>query len=470
MEESMDELKSKIYTIISDEFAVPENEIKDDTGPGQLSGWDSIGQLKLIARLEKEFDIDLSVDEVISMNRVSDIVSIIGKHKKSASAQSSGLEREKHVQNVGESALLAPKRLFWGLGSIKMLSKAEFSKISKMAVVVGGSYSKKAREDLENELACSVHFVDKAPGEPTERSIRGVLNNIIKISPDMIVAIGGGSVIDTAKLSWALYENQDKFLDDFSGAFSVPKLRKRSGFIAVPTTFGSGSEASSSAVYSDPDGNKRIVVSHELIPDVAVLDPLLGKTAPMKVIYSSAFDALTHAIEGFVSLGSNPLAEPYAVYAAKNIIEALDSVAEDGLSDMSLERLCYSAHYAGIVQNNCSVGLTHSIAHQLGRFGVPHGLANAITLLPVIDFNSKNTKKLEMLSRHCAYGDLKSMTNKIKDVYLKTINKYGLEESLLLKIKDSKRDIARGAMADITIRTNPVKVGVGDIENIIEEL
>lgn len=462
----MDQLISHIYNIVADKFTVPVEDISDDTGPGDLSDWDSVGQIQLIMRLEKEFNIQLSLEDAMSMNSVKDIISVIKKYtSKQQSETPSNIEAATKTDVA--SILKLPKATSWGEGSIHALSKVEQKNIVVMTGTSGyaAEIKQKIQKCLQNKA--TVSFIQKSSGEPKESDIYKVAEILKKESPDLIVAVGGGSCIDTAKLSWVLYENPELEFNDVIKPFSLPTLRKKASFIAIPTTFGSGSEVSSAAAFTkDGSEGKTIIVSHQLIPDQVILDPNLGKSMPLNTVYVSAFDALTHAVEGYVSIVHNLLVDPYAIYSVKSILSALQDIQQQGLTDRSLHVLCRSAYYAGIVQNHCSVGLTHSLAHQLGGYGVSHGLGNALFLTLVMEYNAKGTEKYDQLAEECGFESFDKLISVIQGLFE---NADILPNSQVLeKIVADKAGIIESAMKDITFKTNPVAPKKDDLESLFD--
>ena len=144
-------------------------------------------------------------------------------------------------------------------------------------------------------------------GEPSLDDVKKNVAEILEFKPDWIVAIGGGSVIDGAKVIWALYENPNIDESRLHIPFSIPKLRKKAKFVAIPTTAGTGSEASSSAIITSKDNEKIPIITHDFIPDLAILDPILIENTPVKIIIPSILDAFSHSIEGFVSVIQNKI-------------------------------------------------------------------------------------------------------------------------------------------------------------------
>mgnify|MGYP001306300661 FL=1 len=462
----MGKIRSKILNIISEEFSVPENEITEDIGPGDLTKWDSIGQLRLIMALEKQFNIQLTVDNVMSINNVRDINKVITKFVKGRERQSAVREEKVPISSVFHSVRV-PSNTFWGKNSISVLKELDLDRI---AVITGPSkYAEKIIEKTTSLFSegTSLQTFQRPKGEPIEEAIIKLSSLLCKFSPRHIIAIGGGSTIDMAKLSWLLYEKPDFQLNNVDNSVINLKLRGKASFIAIPTTFGSGSEVSSAAAFTKTnDYRKSIMVSHDFIPDQVILDPLLGKSAEPKTIFSSAFDALTHAIEGYVSLVEHAMLEPVAVMAIKDIIQAMKKIISEGMSIEALETLCYASYYAGIVQNHCSVGLTHSFAHQLGHYGISHGIANALFLALVIDYNARKTDKYNILAEEINYTSASDLVAELKLI---------LSESSIIPRKDkleiivsAKTTIVSGAMEDITFRTNPVIMDKREVESVFD--
>jgi len=462
----MDEIISKVFSILSEQFSVSDNEITDETGPGDLAKWDSIGQLRLILELEKQFNIQLSVDDVMSINNVRDIIHVINKFGQDGEKQSEDQEGKIAISSVFHPVRV-PSTTYWGKNSLSVIKDLNLDRI---AVVTGSSkYSEGITEKVRRLVSENTAFqtLQRPKGEPIENDVAKLSKMLLQFSPTHIIAIGGGSTIDIAKLSWLLYERPDFRLGDVDGSIIDLKLRQKASFIAVPTIFGSGSEVSSAAAFTkENDCGKSILVSHDFIPDQVILDPLLGRSARLSTVYSSAFDALTHALEGYVSVINHPMLEPVAIRTIKDIIQAMKKIKSEGISADVLESLCYSAYYAGIVQNHCSVGLTHSFAHQLGHNGVSHGAANAMFLISVIDFNAKKLDKYNILATEIGHKSIFHLTDDIK----KILNESSIipSKEKLESIVSDKTRIVSGAMEDITFRTNPVILDRSEVETVFD--
>lgn len=229
--------------------------------------------------------------------------------------------------------------------------------------------------------------------EPSTDAVDKVLENIRKFKPDCILAIGGGSVLDTAKALWVFYEHPDYTWEQAFTPFGVEKLGKAAQLVAVPTTSGTGSETTCVAVITDSEtGLKRLIMSDEIVPTMAILDADMVSSMPAKVAAYSGLDALAHAIEGAACSVSCDLAVSVALGAALDILEYLPtSVKADPESDegrKAREIMHSAASMAGMAINKSCTGLTHSI-DQIGPiFGLPHGLVCGLLLPHTIAYSS----------------------------------------------------------------------------------
>lgn len=202
---------------------------------------------------------------------------------------------------------------------------------------------------------------------------------------DAIVAVGGGSVIDTAKVVAAAYTNK-KSPKELEGFFKVKKPLLK--FIAIPTTAGTGSETTIAAVISNPeDHTKTTVVDPKLVPMVAILDPMLTVGLPMPTTVFTTMDALTHALEAYVSNYATPQTDEFAEIAIKTIYESLGIVYKNPQDVQARENLLVASFFAGMAFSRAYIGYVHAFAHSIGgKFGVPHGLANAVILPHVMEY------------------------------------------------------------------------------------
>ena len=193
-----------------------------------------------------------------------------------------------------------------GPGSIGVLRALAASRVAVLVSnSVGGNQG--FIDKIRKSLGPQCHMIYQlSSGEPNLVGLRDVVGQVSEFAPEWIVAIGGGSAIDQGKMAWVLYEHPDLDTERAEIFGGIPPLRGKSRFVAVPTTAGSGSEVSSAAVFQDEAGEKKFWISHQLLPDIAILDPQFSVTCPAMVTAWSGLDALTHLVEGYVSINNNP--------------------------------------------------------------------------------------------------------------------------------------------------------------------
>jgi alcohol dehydrogenase class IV len=306
-------------------------------------------------------------------------------------------------------------------------------------------------------------------GDPTTGSVRQTADRLSEINPDWIIACGGGAVIDLAKLAWAVYEHPDFDLTGRPRAFSLPGLRSKARLSIIPTTSGTGSEASIVAVVTDGEGKRKIpIVSDELLPDLVILDPSLTTTLSSAVTAYTAMDAFTHAVESYCSTINNRLADNYSVPAAKSIVRHLSTAISDPENLDAREELQYAAMFAGMAQNMTSVGATHALSHAVGAAGgVAHGMGNAIFLRGVLSFNAEESPKPSVFANEIGFSSLDGMVDWISEI----LQQAGLPETLGGAATDgvdlNVEEVAQAALGDICLRTNPRKMGEQDLLDLL---
>ncbi|MDS0528246.1 iron-containing alcohol dehydrogenase [Clostridium sp. SHJSY1] len=229
-------------------------------------------------------------------------------------------------------------------------------------------------------------FDEVVPDPPLNNIVKGV-KLIAKINPDVVIAYGGGSAIDTAK--GIIYFARIK-----SSSYKV-------NFIAIPTTSGTGSEVTSATVITDTEEKiKHAIFDDNLLPDEAILDASLTLSVPKNITANTGIDVLTHAIEAYVSKNSNVYSDALAEKAVELVIEALLSCYNNGADLREREKMHEASNLAGISFNIAGLGVNHSLAHQIGgMFHIPHGLANGIFLTNVIDYNSQEPEILKKYAK-----------------------------------------------------------------------
>ncbi len=259
-------------------------------------------------------------------------------------------------------------------------------------------YAKPVTERLESMGISYTCFFDVEP-DPTLASARAGAKAMAAFEPDCIIALGGGSAMDAAKIMWVLYEHPDadfadmamRFMDIRKRVYAFPKMGEKAYFIAIPTTAGTGSEVTPFAVITDEScGMKYPLADYELMPNMAIVDPDLMMDAPQGLTAASGIDAVTHALEAYASVMATDYTDGMAQKALKTIFEYLPRAYNDGKTDIvAREKMANAATMAGMAFANAFLGICHSMAHKLGAFyHLPHGVANALLIGEVIRFNA----------------------------------------------------------------------------------
>jgi acetaldehyde dehydrogenase/alcohol dehydrogenase len=235
--------------------------------------------------------------------------------------------------------------------------------------------------------------------DPTLACVKDGAAQMRSFEPDCIIALGGGSPMDAAKMMWVLYEHPDVNFMDLSMTFmdirkrikEFPRMGEKAYFVAIPTTAGTGSEVTPFAVITDEEtGVKYPIADYEILPNMAIVDADLMMNAPKGLTAASGIDAVTHALEAYASVMATDYTDGLALKALKIIFEYLPRAYENGPNDpLAREKMANAATIAGMAFANAFLGVCHSMAHKLGAFhDLPHGIANALLINEVIKFNS----------------------------------------------------------------------------------
>ena len=259
-------------------------------------------------------------------------------------------------------------------------------------------YTKCITDKLE-DLNISYAVFSNVEPDPTLACAKEGTKAMEMFKPDCIVALGGGSAMDAAKIMWVMYEHPEldfmdmamRFMDIRKRIYQFPKMGEKAYFIAVPTTAGTGSEVTPFAVITDENTNTKYpLADYELMPNMAIVDCDLMMNAPKGLTSASGIDALTHALEAYASMMATEYTDSLAKEAIKNIFTYLPRAYENGANDVEArEKMANAATMAGMAFANAFLGICHSMAHKLGSFHhLPHGIANALMIEEVIRFNS----------------------------------------------------------------------------------
>ncbi|GKZ02567.1 MULTISPECIES: 1-propanol dehydrogenase PduQ [Paraclostridium] len=293
---------------------------------------------------------------------------------------------------------------------------------------------------------CNI-FSEIVPDPPIEIVVKG-MEKIKDYSPDIIIALGGGSAIDAAKA----------IMDFSKQIFKINEIE----FIAIPTTSGTGSEVTSFSVITDAQkGTKYPLVSADLIPNKAILDPELVKTVPNFITADTGMDVLTHAIEAYVSTDSNDFSDALAEKAIKLVHEYLIDAYKDGSNLEAREKMHNASCMAGLAFNQASLGLNHGIAHIVGaKFHIPHGRTNSILLPYVIEYNANISGY-----NNASYSDTAKK-------YAQIAKMLGLESSnVRLGVKNLVNEIKKMQKSmNMPMKLTDCKVNKVDVENLLPEI
>ena len=314
-----------------------------------------------------------------------------------------------------------PRDLYHGKNAIEVLKTFKGKKA--MVCVGGGSMKRFGFLDRVvgylKEAGMEVELFEGIESDPSVETVMKGAEAMLKFEPDWIVAIGGGSPIDAAKAMWIKYEHPECTFLDMCKVFGIPELRRKAHFCAISSTSGTATEVTAFSIITDySKGIKYPIADFEITPDVAIVDPALAETMPKKLVAHTGMDAMTHAIEAYVSTANCEYTDPLALHAIElikaNLINSYneDMAARDKMHDAQC--------LAGMAFSNALLGIVHSMAHKTGAifadYGahIIHGAANAMYLPKVIAFNAKDPVALKRYGVIADYIHLEGKDDKEK--------------------------------------------------------
>ncbi len=340
-------------------------------------------------------------------------------------------------------------------------------------------YTKTITDKLDSMGITHATFFNVAP-DPTLACAKEGTAAINAFEPDCIIAVGGGSAMDAAKIMWVMYEHPEvdfmdmamRFMDIRKRVYTFPKMGEKAYFIAVPTSAGTGSEVTPFAVITDEkSGIKYPLADYELLPNMAIIDADLMMNMPKGLTSASGIDAMTHALEAYAAMLATPYTDGQALVALKLIFKYLPRAYDNGANDAEArEQMANASTMAGIAFANAFLGVCHSMAHKLGAFHhLPHGIANALLINEVIKFNSAEVPTKMGTFPQYAYphtlrryaevseflgiegkNDKEKVENLLKEIdklkakvgIKKTIKDYGIDEKVFLEKLDEMTEQA----------------------------
>lgn len=301
------------------------------------------------------------------------------------------------------SKLFIASEVFHGAGSLEELKNIK----GKKAIIVTGGSSMKKSGTLDKavtflqEAGIETKIFDGVEEDPSSATSFKGAKAMLEFQPDWIIGLGGCSAIDAAKTMWIFYEYPDTDFDSLIKPFSVPVLRKKAKFIAIPSTSGTGTETTGLAVITDREkGVKYPIVSYELTPDIAIVDGEICASMPAHITSNTGLDALTHCVEAFVSNIDNNYADVLSKGGLEIVFNNLQEAVKNPENIVARQNMHDASFMAGLAFNNAWLGIVHSLSHQVGAlYGIPHGCANAIFLPNVIRYNESATNKYPALAK-----------------------------------------------------------------------
>ncbi|MCR5478479.1 MAG: bifunctional acetaldehyde-CoA/alcohol dehydrogenase [Ruminococcus sp.] len=355
--------------------------------------------------------------------------------------------------------------------------------------------------DKLSEMGIAYHVFSDVQPDPTLANAQSGAKEMAEFEPDVIIALGGGSAMDAAKIMWVLYEHPDAdfedmamdFMDIRKRIYKFPKMGEKAYFVAVPTSAGTGSEVTPFAIITDQEtGTKYPIADYELLPNMAIVDADMMMNAPKGLTCASGIDVLTHALEAYASVMASDYTDALALKAAKQVFDYLPSAYKNGAKDpVAREKMANAACMAGMAFANAFLGVNHSMAHKLGAYHhLPHGIANALILTRVMRYNADpaprkmgtfsqyqyphTLERYAEVARYCGFGgkdDKESFENLLKQIEkLKkaieikpTIADYGVKEEDFLATLD---EMVENAFNDQCTGANPRYPLMSEIKEI----
>lgn len=389
-----------------------------------------------------------------------------------------------------------PRDVYHGENALEALKTLK----GKRAMVCVGGGSMKRFGFLDKvvaylkEAAMEVELFEGIEPDPSVDTVMKGAEAMTKFQPDWIVAIGGGSPIDAAKAMWIKYEHPEITFEQMCVVFGIPELRQKARFCAIPSTSGTATEVTAFSVITDyKKGIKYPLADFEITPDVAIVDPELAETMPQKLTAHTGMDAMTHAIEAYVSTASCDFTDPLAIFAIKMIQK--DLVGSYGGDKEKRASMHNAQCLAGMAFSNALLGIVHSMAHKTGAAfedlgaHIIHGAANAMYLPKVIAFNAKDERAKKRYGEIADYMGLGGSNDceKVKKLieYLRGMNdelnipqcikNYGADglpaengfipENIFL---ERLPEIAKNAVGDACTASNPREITPEEMEKLLK--
>ena len=374
-----------------------------------------------------------------------------------------------------------PRDMYYGENALEILKSLE----GKKAIIVLGGGSMKRFGFLDKivsyleEAGMETALFENVEPDPSVETVMAGAKRMEEFEPDWIVAVGGGSPIDAAKAMWAFYEYPNTSFEELIIPFNFPKLRTKAKFVAIPSTSGTATEVTAFSVITDYDkGIKYPLADYEITPDIAIVDPALAMTMPKTLTAYTGMDALTHAVEAYVSTLNSPFTDPLAIKAIQMVFAHLPASYEGDKE--AREQMHYAQCLAGQAFTNALLGIVHSMAHKTGAAfsvgHVVHGCANAMYLPYVIKYNSKDPVAMKRYGEIARALGIEGTDEECMEALREKINEF----NRLLGIQSSLKEfgvpedeffeklpgIAENAVADACTGSNPREITPKQMEEL----
>ena len=423
-----------------------------------------------------------------------------------------GIKHLLNIKNVAERRenmlwFRAPEKVYVKRGCLPVaLEELKYVMDKKKVFIVTdkflfeNGYTKPITDKLDELGIAHTTFSDVEPDPTLGCAIKGA-EQVRAFTPDCIIAVGGGSAMDAAKIMWVMYEHPEvefadmamRFMDIRKRVYTFPKMGEKAYFIAIPTSAGTGSEVTPFAVITDEKtGIKYPLADYELMPKMAIVDCNMMMNAPKGLTSASGIDAVTHSLEAYASMMATEYTDGLAIESLKNIFKYLPRAYENGANDPEArEKMANAATMAGMAFANAFLGVSHSLAHKLGAYHhIPHGIANALVIDEVLRFNAaevpkkmgtfpqydhpKTLRRYAEVAEALGFGgntDEESLENLISEIdklkdrigIKKTIREYGVEEDKFLETLDK---MSEDAFDDQCTGTNPRLPLISELKDI----
>lgn len=379
------------------------------------------------------------------------------------------------------SRFTLPRDIYYGANALENLKNLKGSRA--VLVLGGGSMKKFGFVDKAlgylKEAGIETRLIENVEPDPSVETVMSGAAVMREFEPDWIISMGGGSPIDAAKAMWAFYEYPETTFEDLITPFSFPELRQKARFCAIPSTSGTATEVTAFSVITDyQKGIKYPLADFNITPDVAIIDPALAETMPPKLVAHTGMDALTHAIEGYISKGAWPMSDIFTLKAVELIGRSLRKAALENDPE-ARSSMALGQHLAGMGYSNAGRGVVHSLAHAVGGvYGTSHGLTNGVILPWAMEFNAECTgeKYRDIAKAMGVHGTANMSPEEYRRAAVDAVRQLGADlgvpanlGALGVKAEDVPF-LAQQAMSDVCTADNPREASQAELEELLKAM